>query len=64
LAYLLHRTDPQTAQDVLQEVFVTVFRKADDGDREVLTLTGWYDLTPRQAAEALGPRQLAEALRG
>lgn len=116
LAYLLHRTDPQTAQDVVQEVFVTAFRKADDipeppigwlfgtarrllankhrghrrydqlidrllddagseadadrgelkqafmqtlatlspGDRDVLTLTGWYDLTPREAAAALG----------
>lgn len=28
LAYLLHRTDPDTAQDVLQEVFVIAFRKA------------------------------------
>jgi RNA polymerase sigma-70 factor (ECF subfamily) len=28
LAYLLHRTDADTAQDVLQEVFVTAFRKA------------------------------------
>ncbi|MDT4945455.1 MAG: hypothetical protein QOH14_2188 [Pseudonocardiales bacterium] len=27
-AYLLHRTDPETAQDVLQEVFVIAFRKA------------------------------------
>ncbi|SDJ02750.1 RNA polymerase sigma-70 factor, ECF subfamily [Frankineae bacterium MT45] len=116
LAYLLHRTDPQTAQDVLQEVFVTAFGKAEEitesplgwlfgaarrllanryrgfrrhdeliarlmddaslaadsdeielkqafahtlaslpaGDREVLTLTGWYDLTPAQAAQALG----------
>lgn len=116
LAYLLHRTDPQTAQDVLQEVFVTAFGKADRvedpplgwlfgtarrllanryrglrrqdqlivrlgedavvetdpethelkqafaqtlatlsaGDREVLTLTGWYDLTPAEAAQALG----------
>jgi RNA polymerase sigma-70 factor (ECF subfamily) len=116
LAYLLHRTDPQTAQDVLQEVFVTAYGKADRiadppvgwlfgtarrllanrqrgfrrqdqliarlmdevgreqdsdayelkqafamtlatvprGDREVLTLTGWYGLTPTEAAEALG----------
>ncbi|HZC69195.1 MAG TPA: sigma-70 family RNA polymerase sigma factor [Jatrophihabitans sp.] len=28
LAYLLHRTERETAQDVLQEVFVTAFRKA------------------------------------
>ena len=28
LAYLLHRSDPQTAQDVLQEVFVTALRRA------------------------------------
>jgi RNA polymerase sigma-70 factor (ECF subfamily) len=116
LAYLQHRTDAQTAQDLLQEVFVTAFRKAaavpdpplgwlfgtarrllanryrgfrrqdqlisrvleDVGaepdseeyelkqafaqclatlavaDREVLTLTGWYDLTPTEAAQALG----------
>lgn len=116
LAYLLHRTDRQTAQDVLQEVFVIAFGKisevpdpplgwlfgtarrvlanryrgfrrhdqlidrllaevGDDveseeyelkqafaqclatlsrADREVLTLTGWYELTPVQAAEALG----------
>jgi len=115
LAYLLHRTDPPTAQDVLQEVFVIAFKKAAEvpepplgwlfgtarrvlanrhrglrrhdaliarlledvgsdadsdeyelkaafahclatlspGDREVLTLTGWYGLTPTQAAEAL-----------
>lgn len=29
LAYLLHRTDRETAQDVLQNVFVTAFRRAD-----------------------------------
>jgi RNA polymerase sigma-70 factor (ECF subfamily) len=125
LAYLLHRTDSQTAQDVLQEVFVTAFGKADQvpdpplgwlfgtarrlmanrrrglrrhdqliarlmadvgeeadpevyelkhafvqtlatlpvGDREVLTLTGWYDLTPTQAAEALGCTPTAYAVR-
>ncbi|CAN5566995.1 hypothetical protein BH10ACT8_BH10ACT8_04670 [soil metagenome] len=125
LAYLLHRTDPQTAQDVLQEVFVTAFRKAEDvprpstgwlfgtarrllankyrgnrrrdqliarllddasrevdaevadlkaafgqtlaalspGDREVLTLTGWYDLTPLEAAEALGTSAATYAVR-
>lgn len=125
LAYLLHRTDPQTAQDVLQEVFVTAFRRAEDvpqpplgwlfgtarrllankhrgyrrhddliarllddasnepdpdlaevkeaflqtlatlssGDREVLTLTGWYDLTPREAAEALGTSAATYAVR-
>jgi RNA polymerase sigma-70 factor, ECF subfamily len=115
LAYLLHRTDPETAHDVLQEVFVTAFRKAgvvpeppigwllgtarrllannarsrrrhdnlvvragehlprtsadeDAGpeavtvalaklsaaDREVLTLSAWYQLTADEAAEALG----------
>lgn len=125
LAYLLHRTDPQTAQDVLQEVFVTAFRKAEDvpqpplgwlfgtarrllankhrgyrrhddliarlmddvgnesdpdlaelkeafahtvaalsvGDREVLTLTGWYGLTPTEAAQALGCTASAYAVR-
>ena len=116
LAYLLHRTDADTAQDVLQEVFVIAFRKAhavpeppigwlfgtarrvlantlraskrrdhliervaeavapqDDfelaelrgafattltalspADREVLTLSAWYHLTPDEAAQALG----------
>ena len=121
LAYLLHRTDRQTAEDVLQEVFVTAFRKAaevpeppigwllgtarrllanatrgeqrrdrlavrvaghtavaaagsvtaadDDAagdvvatalaqlsarDREVLTLSAWYELTAEEAAQALG----------
>lgn len=125
LAYLLHRTDPQTAQDVLQEVFVIAFGKVDQvpepplgwlfgtarrvmanryrgfrrhdnmidrlladvgaepdsdsyelkqafaqclatlsvADREVLTLTGWYDLTPMQAAEALGCTASAYAVR-
>ena len=115
LAYLLHRTDPHTAQDLLQEVFVTAFRRAPDvpqpplgwlfgtarrllanryrggrredqliarllddigpdvdpdtadlkeafaqtlatlsaADRDVLVLTGWYGLTPSEAAEAL-----------
>jgi RNA polymerase sigma-70 factor (ECF subfamily) len=125
LSYLLHRTDPQTAQDLLQEVFVTAFRKASDvpeppigwlfgtarrllanryrgarrhdqlitrlledvgteadpdtaelksafattlatlpaADREVLTLTGWYDLTPTEAAQALGCTPSAYAVR-
>lgn len=125
VAYLLHRTDPQTAEDVLQEVFVTAFAKVDQvpdpplgwlfgtarrvlanryrgfrrhdqliarlmedvsaeldpeayelkqafahtlaslppADREVLTLTGWYDLTPAQAAEALGCSTSAYAVR-
>ena len=131
LAYLQHRTDPQTAQDLLQEVFMIAFAKApelpqpplgwlfgtarrvlanryrgrrrqdeliarlienstDSGsvaseiddetrelkhafaqtlatlsaaDREVLTLTGWYDLTPSEAAEALGCSPSAYAVR-
>ncbi len=123
LAYLLHRTDPETAQDVLQEVFVTAFRKAADvpeppigwllgtarrllannrrgdrrrdrlalriaahqpvsgpddsaapglsaaldqlstTDREVLTLSAWYELTAEEAAEALGCSPSAYAVR-
>ncbi|MGH8959886.1 MAG: RNA polymerase sigma factor [Jatrophihabitantaceae bacterium] len=125
LAYLLHRTDAQTAQDLLQEVFVVAFRKASElpepplgwlfgtarrllanryrghrrhdeliarlledagqatdpdtaelkaafvqtlatlsvADREVLTLTGWYDLTPAEAAQALGCAATAYAVR-
>lgn len=125
LAYLLHRTDPQTAQDVLQEVFVIAFARAaqlpespagwlfgtarrvlanrrrsirrqdtlierllanigtepetedyelkqaftqclatlSQADREVLTLAGWYDLAPAQAAEALGCSASAYSVR-
>lgn len=127
LAYLLHRTDRETAQDVLQEVFVTAFRKAaevpdppigwllgtarrllanttrsekrrdrlalriagepssaeadaagDDGagdvvagalaqlsarDREVLTLSAWYELSADEAARALGCSRSAYAVR-
>ena len=123
LAYLLHRTDRQTAEDVLQEVFVTAFRRAaevpdppigwllgtarrtlansargdrrrdrlavrlgtgesaggDDDhagevvatalaqlsarDREVLTLSAWYELTADEAAQALGCSPAAYAVR-
>jgi RNA polymerase sigma-70 factor (ECF subfamily) len=124
LAYLLHRTDRETAQDVLQEVFVTAFRKAaqlpdppvgwllgtarhllanaergarrrdrlalrivdttpqsgagDDSagdvvagalaqmssaDREVLTLSAWYELSADEAAQALGCSRTAYAVR-
>jgi RNA polymerase sigma-70 factor, ECF subfamily len=125
LAYLLHRTDRDTAHDVLQEVFVIAFRKADvvpeppigwlfgtarrvlantlrsqrrrdqlldrlaedaaatadtdlaelkgafaatmrdlsDADREVLTLSGWYGLSPTDAALALGCSPNAYAVR-
>jgi RNA polymerase sigma-70 factor, ECF subfamily len=126
LAYLLHRTDPETAQDVLQEVFVIAFRKAEslpepptgwlfaaarrvlansargqrrrdhlalrlsgaaherpDGDiddtagrmvtdalarlstadREVLTLSAWYELTADEAAQALGCSRSAYGVR-
>ena len=45
LGYLLHRTDPQTAQDVLQEVFVTAFGKADQVPEPAL---GWLFGTARR----------------
>lgn len=125
LAYLLHRTDPDTAQDMLQEVFVIAFRKANvvpdppigwlfatarrvlanarrgsrrreqltarlaehvdrvaattDGDgnpavaealarmspadREVLTLSAWYELRADEAAQALGCSRSAYTVR-
>lgn len=53
LAYLLHRTDRETAQDVLQEVFVTAFRKLDDLPEPPI---GWLLGTAR--------RQLANTHRG
>ena len=53
LAYLLHRTDRETAQDVLQEVFVTAFRKAAQLPDPP---TGWLFGTAR--------RLLANAERG
>jgi len=124
-AYLLHRTDRQTAEDVLQEVFVTAFRRArevpeppigwllgtarrllanaargdqrrdrlalhvaaqpgqagaagDDEagdvvtaalaelsarDREVLTLSAWYELSADEAAQVLGCTASAYAVR-
>ena len=123
-AYLLHRTDRETAQDLLQEVFVTAFRKADDlpeppigwllgtarrllanstrgerrrvrlalrvaadtpfppveddtaegavatalaelssADREVLTLSAWYELSADEAARALGCSPTAYTVR-
>jgi RNA polymerase sigma-70 factor, ECF subfamily len=126
-AYLLHRTDRETAQDVLQEVFVTAFRRAADvpeppigwllgtarrllantargakrrdrlalriagdapvaeqdapgdddagdvvahalvqlstRDREVLTLSAWYELSADEAAEALGCSRSAYTVR-
>lgn len=124
LAYLLHRTDPDTAQDVLQEVFVIALRKAEvvpeppigwlfatarrvlantarserrragmasrladnappatdpleggavaitdalatlsTADREVLTLSAWYELTADEAARALGCSRSAFGVR-
>jgi RNA polymerase sigma-70 factor (ECF subfamily) len=45
LSYLLHRTDPQTAQDVLQEVFVTAFTKVEQVPEPPL---GWLFGTARR----------------
>jgi RNA polymerase sigma-70 factor, ECF subfamily len=53
LAYLLHRVDRETAQDVLQEVFMTAFRKAPEVPDPPI---GWLLGTAR--------RQLANANRG
>ena len=45
LAYLMHRTDPETAQDVMQEVFVIAFKKADVVPEPAL---GWLFGTARR----------------
>ncbi|MEU4090862.1 RNA polymerase sigma factor [Streptomyces sp. NPDC026673] len=128
MGYLLHRTDRETAQDILSETFLLAWRKQrsvpddalpwllaaarrllanrvrsdlrrqalaqrmaavmeraphevfedrigdrervfrvlmslSEGDREVLLLTGWYDLSAQQAAGALGCSRAAYALR-
>ncbi|WP_127503616.1 RNA polymerase sigma factor [Actinoplanes solisilvae] len=128
LTFLRHRTDHETAQDVLAETFTIAWRRKTDvpadprgwlygvarrvlanhrrsqgrteavvermltenrfepgdsgiedaierhdtlralaglsePDREVLLLTGWYDLTAAQAAQALGCSQAAYAVR-
>jgi RNA polymerase sigma-70 factor (ECF subfamily) len=52
-AYLLHRTDRHTAEDVLQEVFVTAFRRAEEVPEPPI---GWLLGTAR--------RLLANAARG
>lgn len=56
LAYLLHRTDRETAQDVLQEVFVTAFRKAAELPEPPI---GWLLGTARRllANNARGQRR-------
>ena len=46
LAYLLHRTDPETAQDVLQEVFVTAFRRARRRARSARRLAAGHGPPP------------------
>ncbi|MFF7211174.1 RNA polymerase sigma factor [Streptomyces sp. NPDC008238] len=128
MGYLMHRTDRETAQDVLSETFLLAWRKQrsvpddalpwllaaarrllanrvrsdvrrqalaermsavmdrapqevfedrigdrehvfrvlmalSEGDREVLLLTGWYDLSAQQAAKALGCTRAAYTLR-
>jgi RNA polymerase sigma-70 factor (ECF subfamily) len=59
LAYLLHRTDRDTAQDVLQEVFVTAFRKAEQLPEPPI---GWLLGTARRllANSNRGARRRAE----
>jgi hypothetical protein len=67
LAYLLHRTDPETAQDLVQEVFVIAFRKAAAVPEPPV---GWLFATARRLLPnknycGPGPAgQLSEALRG
>jgi RNA polymerase sigma-70 factor (ECF subfamily) len=45
-------SDPDAYE--LKQAFAQTLATLPAADREVLTLTGWYDLTPMQAAEALG----------
>ncbi|OKJ15779.1 RNA polymerase sigma factor [Kitasatospora sp. CB01950] len=45
-----------------EQVFQVLMHLAET-DREVLLLTGWYDLTAQQAAKALGCTRAAYALR-
>lgn len=45
LAFLLHRTDADTAHDVLQEVFVAAFRRAEQVPEPAL---GWLFATARK----------------
>ena len=53
--------DPDLAE--VKEAFLQTLATLSPGDREVLTLTGWYDLTPREAAEALGTSAATYAVR-
>lgn len=45
LAYLLHRTDPETAQDLVQEVFIIAYRRTSKITEPVL---GWLFGTARR----------------
>jgi RNA polymerase sigma-70 factor (ECF subfamily) len=47
----------------LRLAFAQSMATLKSADREVLTLTGWYGLTPSEAADALGCSNSAYAVR-
>ena len=55
--------EPDSDEYELKQAFAQCLATLSVADREVLTLTGWYDLTPLQAAEALGCSASAYAVR-
>jgi RNA polymerase sigma-70 factor (ECF subfamily) len=46
--------EPDSERGELKQAFLQTLATLSPGDRDVLTLTGWYDLTPAEAAAALG----------
>ena len=68
LAYFLRRTDRESAYDCTEEVFVTAWRKLDEGPRGDRTLPWLYGVSWRTLANhrrrIAGGRRMLEQLRG
>jgi RNA polymerase sigma-70 factor, ECF subfamily len=47
-------SEPDSDTYELKQAFAQTLATLRSADREILTITGWYGLTPTQAAEALG----------